>query len=86
MTQYFWWVLAQVLRLRDEMRTHRPHHIKLGTPRGLGKANHLVNEFFRRAKENSKINLHILLRWRSLGLSGKTSLKDARLKHPVFVG
>src|SRR5919108_4691757 len=34
-------------------------HIKLGTPLGLGKANHLVNEFFRRAKEDSKINLHI---------------------------
>lgn len=35
------------------------HHIKLGTPLGLGKANHLVNEFLRRAREDSKINLHI---------------------------
>jgi len=34
-------------------------HIKLGTPLGLGKANHLVNEFFRRAQEDSKIHLHI---------------------------
>jgi acyl-CoA hydrolase len=34
-------------------------HIKLGTPLGLGKANHLVNEFFRRAREDSKIKLHI---------------------------
>jgi acyl-CoA hydrolase len=34
-------------------------HINLGTPLGLGKANHLVNEFFRRAREDSKIKLHI---------------------------
>lgn len=34
-------------------------NIKLGTPLGLGKANHLVNEFFRRAREDSKIKLHI---------------------------
>jgi acyl-CoA hydrolase len=33
--------------------------IALGTPLGLGKANHLVNEFFRRASEDSTINLHI---------------------------
>lgn len=33
--------------------------IKLGTPLGLGKANHLVNEFFRRAREDPKIKLHI---------------------------
>ena len=33
--------------------------IALGTPLGLGKANHLVNEFFRRASEDSSINLHI---------------------------
>jgi acyl-CoA hydrolase len=31
----------------------------LGTPLGLGKANHLVNEFFRRACEDSRINLHL---------------------------
>jgi len=33
--------------------------ITLGTPLGLGKANHLVNEFFRRAREDSSIDLHI---------------------------
>ena len=33
--------------------------IALGTPLGLGKANHLVNEFFRRACEDPKIDLHI---------------------------
>src|SRR2546430_9584118 len=33
--------------------------IALGTPLGLGKANHLVNEFFRRAREDSNIDLHI---------------------------
>lgn len=33
--------------------------IALGTPLGLGKANHLVNEFFRRAREDPKIDLHI---------------------------
>ena len=33
--------------------------IALGTPLGLGKANHLVNEFFRRAHEDPKIDLHI---------------------------
>src|SRR5437868_15022649 len=33
--------------------------IALGTPLGLGKANHLVNEFFRRAHEDSSIDLHI---------------------------
>lgn len=33
--------------------------IALGTPLGLGKANHLVNEFFRRASEDPKIDLHI---------------------------
>jgi len=33
--------------------------IALGTPLGLGKANHIVNEFFRRACEDPKIDLHI---------------------------
>ncbi len=33
--------------------------IVLGTPLGLGKANHLVNEFFRRAREDSRIDLRI---------------------------
>jgi acyl-CoA hydrolase len=33
--------------------------IRLGTPLGLGKANHLVNEFFRRAREDPRLDLHI---------------------------
>src|SRR5688500_2321222 len=46
--------------------------IVLGTPLGIGKANHLVNEFFRRAREDSRIDLHIFTaltlarpRWKS---------------------
>ncbi|HEY8226283.1 MAG TPA: acetyl-CoA hydrolase/transferase C-terminal domain-containing protein, partial [Pyrinomonadaceae bacterium] len=46
--------------------------IALGTPLGLGKANHLVNEFFRRAREDPSIDLHIFTaltlarpRWKS---------------------
>jgi acyl-CoA hydrolase len=33
--------------------------IRLGTPLGLGKANHLVNEFFRRAQEDPRLELRI---------------------------
>src|SRR5438034_10170730 len=33
--------------------------IALGTPLGLGKANHLINEFFRRASKDHQIDLHI---------------------------
>jgi acyl-CoA hydrolase len=46
--------------------------IRLGTPLGLGKANHLVNEFFRRACEDPRIDLRIFTaltlarpRWKS---------------------
>jgi acyl-CoA hydrolase len=46
--------------------------ILLGTPLGLGKANHLVNEFFRRACEDPRIDLRIFTaltlgrpRWKS---------------------
>jgi acyl-CoA hydrolase len=46
--------------------------IALGTPLGIGKANHLVNEFFRRAREDPRIDLHIFTaltltrpRWKS---------------------
>jgi acyl-CoA hydrolase len=46
--------------------------IRLGTPLGLGKANHLVNEFFRRAREDPRLELHIFTaltlarpRWKS---------------------
>jgi acyl-CoA hydrolase len=33
--------------------------IHLGTPLGLGKANHLVNEFYRRAREDPRLELRI---------------------------
>ena len=33
--------------------------IALGSPLGLGKANHLINEFLRRAREDPSIDLHI---------------------------
>ena len=33
--------------------------VHLGTPLGLGKANHLVNEFFRRAREDASLDLRI---------------------------
>jgi hypothetical protein len=33
--------------------------ICLGTPLGLGKANHLINEFFRRAREDPRLDLRI---------------------------
>jgi acyl-CoA hydrolase len=46
--------------------------IRLGTPLGLGKANHLVNEFFRRAREDPRLELRIFTaltlakpRWKS---------------------
>ena len=46
--------------------------IRLGTPLGLGKANHLVNEFFRRAREDPGLDLRIFTaltlarpRWKS---------------------
>jgi acyl-CoA hydrolase len=33
--------------------------IRLGAPLGLGKANHLINEFFRRAREDPRLDLHV---------------------------
>jgi acyl-CoA hydrolase len=33
--------------------------IRLGAPLGLGKANHLINEFFRRAREDPRLELRI---------------------------
>lgn len=43
----------------DDILSKVGRHIKLGTPLGLGKANHLVNEFFRRALKDPNIKLHI---------------------------
>jgi hypothetical protein len=46
--------------------------IRLGVPLGLGKANHIVNEFFRRASQDSRLDLRIFTaltlgrpRWKS---------------------
>jgi hypothetical protein len=33
--------------------------VHLGTPLGLGKANHLVNEFYRRARDDPHLDLRI---------------------------
>lgn len=43
----------------DATITRIGRRIRLGTPLGLGKANHLVNEFFRRAREDPRIELRI---------------------------
>jgi len=43
----------------DDTLQRLGRRIVLGTPLGLGKANHLVNEFFRRAREDSRIDLRI---------------------------
>jgi acyl-CoA hydrolase len=47
-------------------------HIRLGIPLGLGKPNHIVNEFFRRAREDPRLELRIFTaltlgkpRWKS---------------------
>ncbi|HEY4219029.1 MAG TPA: acetyl-CoA hydrolase/transferase C-terminal domain-containing protein [Gemmatimonadaceae bacterium] len=52
--------------------THVGKRILLGTPLGLGKANHLVNEFYRRACDDTSIDLRIFTaltlarpRWKS---------------------
>ena len=52
--------------------THVGTRICLGTPLGLGKANHIVNEFFRRARNDRNIDLRIFTaltlarpRWKS---------------------
>jgi len=50
---------AEVEACVEETLSRLGLHINLGTPLGLGKANHLVNEFFRRASEDSSIKLHI---------------------------
>jgi acyl-CoA hydrolase len=51
---------------------HVGKRVRLGAPLGLGKANHLVNEFFRRATEDPDIDLRIFTalslarpRWKS---------------------
>ena len=63
---------ADVESCVESTLSHIGRRIRLGTPLGLGKANHLVNEFFRRAKEDPRIDLRIFTaltlakpRWKS---------------------
>ena len=56
--------------------------IALGTPLGLGKANHLVNEFFRRAHEDPKIDLHIFTALTLTRPHGKNEL-ERRFLEPL---
>ena len=56
--------------------------IRLGAPLGLGKANHLVNEFFRRAREDPRLDLHIFTAL-TLGRPRATSDLERRLIEPL---
>jgi acyl-CoA hydrolase len=56
--------------------------IQLGTPLGLGKANHLVNEFFRRAREDPGIQLRIFTAL-TLGRPRWTNELARRLLEPL---
>jgi acyl-CoA hydrolase len=56
--------------------------IVLGTPLGLGKANHLVNEFFRRAREDPQIDLRIFTAL-TLGRPGWKSELERRFVEPL---
>src|SRR5918996_1119418 len=52
-------VFADVESCVDATIDRIGRRIRLGTPLGLGKANHLVNEFFRRAREDPRLDLRI---------------------------
>jgi len=52
-------VFADVESCVDATIERVGRRIYLGTPLGLGKANHLVNEFFRRAREDPRLDLRI---------------------------
>src|SRR5438093_11010196 len=63
---------ADVESCVEAVLTHVGKRVRLGTPLGLGKANHLVNEFFRRASGDPSIDLRIFTalslarpRWKS---------------------
>src|SRR5438552_1207309 len=56
--------------------------IVLGTPLGLGKANHLVNEFYRRASEDPSIQLHIFTALTLARPRGKNEL-ERRFLQPL---
>ena len=61
---------------------HVGRRIRLGTPLGLGKANHLVNEFFRRAREDPRLELHIFTAL-TLGKPRATSELERRFIEPL---
>jgi acyl-CoA hydrolase len=44
----------------DQVLARVGHRVRLGTPLGIGKPNHLLNAFYRRAKADPSIDLHIL--------------------------
>jgi acyl-CoA hydrolase len=52
-------IFADVESCVDATIARVGRRIRLGTPLGLGKANHIVNEFFRRAQEDSHLELRI---------------------------
>jgi acyl-CoA hydrolase len=56
--------------------------IRLGTPLGLGKANHLVNEFFRRARADPRIDLRIFTALTLAKPRGKSEL-ERRFVEPL---
>ena len=63
--------------------------VALGTPLGLGKANHLVNEFFRRARLDPKIDLHIFTALTLSRPQGKNELEHRFLEplgERIFAG
>ncbi|HEV8369516.1 MAG TPA: acetyl-CoA hydrolase/transferase C-terminal domain-containing protein [Pyrinomonadaceae bacterium] len=66
----------------EETLSRIGRRIMLGTPLGLGKANHLVNEFFRRARADSGINLHIFTAL-SLGVPQWKGELERRLVEPL---
>jgi acyl-CoA hydrolase len=61
---------------------HVGRRIRLGTPLGLGKANHLVNEFFRRARQDPRIDLHIFTAL-TLGRPRATGELERRFIEPL---
>jgi hypothetical protein len=56
--------------------------IRLGTPLGLGKANHIVNEFFRRARAARTLDLHIFTALTLARPRAKSDL-ECRLLEPL---
>jgi acyl-CoA hydrolase len=74
---------SQVESCVEETLRKVGRRIVLGTPLGLGKANHLVNEFFRRACADPQLNLHIFTAL-TLGEPRWTSEFERRLAQPFL--